>query len=477
MLVKAQAQDTHVDLRELMSYPLTPIPYSIGTADGFMAKTDKAKGVHFLTKDVDDMPEPPKKDTLIIEDGNALFHCVRDIPSNFKEICLKLLHMLPGEADIIFSTDMYRTDSIKSMERKRRGTGETLVLNGENTRKPHDWKAFLTSDENKKQFIALLLKVWSSDAAAKELHNRKVVCICEGQAFSLTSEDGEKTMVTEIHTLRSSQEETDSRVILYCKYGEDMGYKYVRVRSPDSDIFFILLHYAKSLLKTTLLLETGKGNKKRLLNLTDIAQQYSSQQCSALLGLHAFTGCDSCSAFKGVGKVKPIKVLLKHPKFTTIMEKFGERWDTSAELVNEVEEVTCALYGKTRFKSVNELRHFLLKAKCGNTERIDHTKNIDFGTFPPCRDSLVEHVNRVNFQVAVWKRAHIALPEVPNPSPNHGWIWQDNILEPLWTRGDILPQRLVDILDDRCCEEDDSSDELSGPEDQSDYLDDTSDDD
>ena len=57
---------------------------------------------------------------------------------------------------------------------------------------------------------------------ACKLQNRHVL-ICEGQAFSVSSDDGQKTVVTEVHGLRSSQEEleTDSRMILYCKYGVD----------------------------------------------------------------------------------------------------------------------------------------------------------------------------------------------------------------------------------------------------------------
>ena len=36
---------------------------------------------------------------------------------------------------------------------------------------------------------------------------------------------------------------------------------------------------------------------------------------------------------------------------------------------------------------------------------------------------------------------------MPNPSRGHGWILKDNVLEPLWTSGNILPQQMVDILD------------------------------
>ena len=54
-----------LDLQELMSYPLTPIPYSIATADGFFAETNKAKGMQLIAKDVGDEPLPPDNETLV----------------------------------------------------------------------------------------------------------------------------------------------------------------------------------------------------------------------------------------------------------------------------------------------------------------------------------------------------------------------------------------------------------------------------
>ena len=45
LLVKLQ--NKNIDLSELMRFCLTPVPYCIGTDDGPLAKTNKAKGVSF----------------------------------------------------------------------------------------------------------------------------------------------------------------------------------------------------------------------------------------------------------------------------------------------------------------------------------------------------------------------------------------------------------------------------------------------
>ena len=71
---------TRLDLQELMSYPMTPIPYSIATADGFFAKTNKAKGMELIAKDVYDEPFPPDNEILVIEDGNAIFYYLSQVP-------------------------------------------------------------------------------------------------------------------------------------------------------------------------------------------------------------------------------------------------------------------------------------------------------------------------------------------------------------------------------------------------------------
>ena len=81
-----------------------------------------------------------------------------------------------------------------------------------------------------------------------------------GRAFQLTSTDGYKVTKVEIFELKSDQEESDTRVVLYAAYGVENGYNSIKIRSPDTDIFFILLHHA-SKINGEILLDTGSGNK------------------------------------------------------------------------------------------------------------------------------------------------------------------------------------------------------------------------
>ena len=54
LLVKSQLLKEPLDLNELMRYSLTPVPHSLGTPDGFMAKTNKASMLHHLLEDYSD---------------------------------------------------------------------------------------------------------------------------------------------------------------------------------------------------------------------------------------------------------------------------------------------------------------------------------------------------------------------------------------------------------------------------------------
>ena len=210
----------------------------------------------------------PDTSTLIANDGNATFYCLKGIPTSFKQISLKLFEMTSKGPDIVFSTDSYLPDSIKSMERARRGSPPKLIIKGENTRRSANWTKFQKNDENKQQFIEVILKVWSSDLVGAKLLNRKIVMICSEKAFLLAFEDSKRTVKTEVESLNSTQEETDSRVILYCFYAKEQGYRHVRVKSPDTDIFFICLHYAKILDRIQIIFDTARGNKKQLVNIT-----------------------------------------------------------------------------------------------------------------------------------------------------------------------------------------------------------------
>jgi hypothetical protein len=84
-------------------------------------------------------------------------------------------------------------------------------------------------------------------------------------------------------------------------------------------------------LHVIVLFDIGMGNKKRLIDISALAHELTQPVCTVLLSMHAFTGCDTTSAFKGKVKVKPLNILQQMPMFVQTMVQLGDNW-----LVKEV---------------------------------------------------------------------------------------------------------------------------------------------
>ena len=93
---------------------------------------------------------------------------------------------------------------------------------------------------------------------AKEISKRPPIFIENGQDYRISSHDGH-TPVEMLPQINSTFEETDVRVVLYIKNIEESmpHIKCVRVRAKDSDIFSILLYYAR-LFSVDIIMDTGE---------------------------------------------------------------------------------------------------------------------------------------------------------------------------------------------------------------------------
>ena len=160
LLVRAQEQPEKIELKELVKFPLMPVPSDIGTADGFLLKTNTAKGFEFLTKGIEDADIPPDGDTLNIEDGNATFYSMKEIPATFRQITVKIFDVSTARrSSVLINTDMYQVNSVKFLERSARWSGEERIILVESTKRPEKLTEFLSNDINKQQLIKLLLRV------------------------------------------------------------------------------------------------------------------------------------------------------------------------------------------------------------------------------------------------------------------------------------------------------------------------------
>lgn len=107
------------------------------------------------------------------------------------------------------------------------------------------------------------------------------------------------------------------------------------------------------------------------------------------------------------------------------------------------------MYGQARESSVNTVRAKMLKKMVGDDDKLTTKSRVDLAQLPPCQDSFIPHVRRVNYRVACYKRAHQPIYWKPKPyDADQGWEkTAHGVLEPIWSCGPILPPSLTDLLE------------------------------
>ena len=271
--------------------------------------------------------------------------------------------------------------------------------------------------------------------------------VCGKTCIHLSSSNGQETSSEEIEELCSIQEEADTRIILHCHHiAHSRSESTIIVRSPDTDVFVLLLHFTQKL-EQKVLFDTGVGNKRRLIDVQHVIREVGQEICTALPALHAYSGCDTTSAFVRKGKLMPFKTLKKYPQFLQCFHTLGRFASIDDQLLDSLEQFTCLLYGGTATSTINKLRHekFLERFTPKHGSLLSSYNGADMSLLPPCKDSLKMHIMRANYQALIWYKADEAVPNVPSPQ-GHGWDSVDGKLEIKWTEGNLMPQELIDVL-------------------------------
>ncbi|XP_074605770.1 uncharacterized protein LOC141858830 [Acropora palmata] len=126
------------------------------------------------------------------------------------------------------------------------------------------------------------------------------------------------------------------------------------------------------------------------------------------------------------------------------------------------------MYGYAHEKSLNTVRSLMLNKMVGEDARLTAKTKVDLSRLPPCRDSLVPHIQIVNHRLACqaifWR---------PKPhEPGQGWQKNESgSLEPIWSSSPILPPSLVDLIEPSSEEESDAEEETDQELDLSDVFD------
>ena len=140
--------------------------------------------------------------------------------------------------------------------------------------------------------------------------------------------------MTEVSSLSTSQEEADTRMLLHAQYALNHLQGNIFINSPDTDVFIISSMVSEKN-NANINFKSSNKNKARTISVNKVKESLKDKYdavvsigleyfTKALVSLHAFTGCDTVSAFVGLGKSKAFKIMAKNIDYIKLFEKLRE---------------------------------------------------------------------------------------------------------------------------------------------------------
>ena len=291
------AQSINIDMKEVLSFSLGPFPLSISTEQGSLRKTPKSKLLELIetstnSQNVESIPEGG----ALILDAMATVQAIAKPPTTFGELAEQLfdsiikLGVYHKCLRVDFVIDTYPEVSIKGIEHSLRASdGATIIkIYGPEQKIPTQWKKFLKHGPNKVSLLQFLFQSWCMYRSAKLRGLTLYVCENDQCHHILPAATNDARVIVErVPELACDHEEADTRMLLHASHAT--RYNNVLVRSPDTDVFVLLLHFSLTI-PAKLYFLTGVKDRTRILDMEYIAQQLGEEKCKALIGFHSFTG-------------------------------------------------------------------------------------------------------------------------------------------------------------------------------------------
>lgn len=438
-------QTRKVNLHEVLKYSLGPVSFPLANTDGSMNKPNKSALLQLLESKSDNcLTETVPPNGALLIDGMALLQALGKIPSTFGEVGNLILSNIVSMARhykcsrVDFVTDTYPSVSIKNIERSRRASSgsQKIKIHGKEQKTPLQWKKFMSNGDNKQAFVEFLFIYWQQASFENvHVHGNLDIYVVHGSKCHKIHIYNNGRIVTEVQELESDHEEADTRLLLHARHATDELYDTVIIRSPDTDVAVIALSLL-SRLDSNVYFLTGIRNRTRVIDLKKLANDLSPSICSALIGLHVFTGCDSITSFYGKGKKKPYSTAVDHEPFLTAFSELGTEFTLKPTLMPLLEGYVCRLYGH----GTSDVNHVRYKIFC--TSKSEQS-------MPPTRDALEQHCLRANYQAAIHRRAMVQFINAPSPV-GHGWQMENDELSYKWMTQPPAPDILLEVVQCSC---------------------------
>ena len=448
LLIAAKCRD--VDVKEVLRYELSTVPFALAHADGALRKTTKSVLMAEVERECQAQGRLPESalSTAFIFDAMALIQTLKSAGSRtFGDLAERYFNVLftplrQGQCrrvDVVF--DRYDVqESIKESERVRRGSSRALEIQitNKHTPVPKQWGKFIINQNNKVNLSRFFCREWCSLGEYNLLPDQELVI---GGGFE---DPTDAVVVTRGRTdplaeLRSDHEEADTRMILHAWHASSTKERIV-IQSPDTDVAVLAIYAYQMIQCNEIWFKTGVKDKVRYVPVHRISEKLGRSVCAAIPAFHALTGCDSTSGLFQIGKKKGWKVFVKYPSLHDIVGNLGSQIPPPALTVEACERFICSLYTTNKKAGVtaDDVRYWMFCQKHQRSESL-----------PPTSNSLRHHIERANYQAYVWKHCLNATQQLPSPVSN-GWKKVDGVLEPLLMSKDPAPQGLLELTTCKC---------------------------
>ena len=153
------------------------------------------------------------------------------------------------------------------------------------------WRTFLSRITNKTSLIIFIVSEWRKAQYREKLHEKVLYGTVDDKCYRITSHGS-----VEVPALRCHQEEADGRLLFHATH--------VVISSEDTDVLIMSLAFHDKI-GASLFQECGTKARRKVVDIKKVAATVGIDVCRALVGVHAYTGCDTVGAFAGKGKQRP----------------------------------------------------------------------------------------------------------------------------------------------------------------------------
>ena len=152
-----------------------------------------------------------------------------------------------------------------------------------------------------------------------------------------------------------------------------------------------------------------------MLSVKEIFQNLGDKRSAAILGFHAFTGCDITGKFAGRSKETCYKKIYNaDDEILEALTSLGGDDLPPAHVLRNLERFVCLLYDSITIKNVKDLRWHLYSRKQAEGENL-----------PPTMGALTEHIKRAHYMAMIYKRNLQSMQNLPSPE-GYGWKFDDD---------------------------------------------------